>query len=532
MPSPPKVYRGSVRKLMLGIDVGTTFSGVSYAVLDPGEELSIHGITRYPGQENYPSNSKIPSILYYRQDGTLHSAGAEAKAPGMDIVAEDENLLLVEWFKLHLRPESLGAAAISSEDLPPLPPRKTVVDIFADFLRYLFECARRYISENHVSGESLLNSVKDRIEFVLSHPNGWEGLQQRKMRRAAVIAGLVPDTAAGHSRIHFVTEGEASLNFCINNKLAAQDMESVIIVDAGGGTIDISSYLFLSISPMSVEEAAPPDCILQGSTRVNVRLQEFLKGHLASSPFANEDDIKSMLNHFDESAKLVFKDERESSYIKFGSMKDNDPAVNIRHGQLMLSGSDMVTFFKPAIQSISNAIQTQRDGASSALSTAFFVGGFAANPWLYSSLKKKLEARGVVVYRPDSPNKAVADGAVSFYLDHFVSSRVTKVTYGTKICVKYHPDDPEHFARRYQKFIRPSGSVNLPNGFSTILRKGTRVRDKEEISHSFYQEARESRTLNSISCDIICYKGPDTPAWVDIDPGQYILLNVTKFKQY
>ena len=56
--------------------------------------------------------------------------------------------------------------------------------------------------------------------FVLSHPNGWEGLQQSKMRQAAVTAGLVPDTRDGHSRIRFVTEGEASLNFCINNGLA------------------------------------------------------------------------------------------------------------------------------------------------------------------------------------------------------------------------------------------------------------------------------------------------------------------------
>ncbi|KAM5545534.1 hypothetical protein V8D89_000572 [Ganoderma adspersum] len=524
MPS-PQVYRGSVRNLVVGIDVGTTFSGVSYAILDPGEDLSIHSITRYPGQENDPSNPKIPSILYYRQDGTLHSAGAEAKAPGIDMIVEDEKLILVEWFKLHLRPGGLDAASISWKDLPPLPPRKTVVDIFADFLRYLFACTRRHISEVQHNGESLWNSVKDRIEFVLSHPNGWEGLQQGKMRQAAIIAGLVPDATAGQSRVHFVTEGEASLNFCINNKVAAQaiqDGKGVIIVDAGGGTVDISSYLFLSTSPVSVEEATPPDCILQGSTRVNVRLQEFLKEHLVFSDFANEEDIKSMLDHFDESAKPVFKDEKESSYIKFGSTKDNDPAVNIRRGQLMLSGSDMVSFFKPALESILNAIQAQQDGASSTLPMAFFVGGFAANPWLYSSLKTKLEARGVTLYRPDSyTNKAVADGAVSFYLDHFVSSRVTKVTYGTEVCVDYHPDDTEHFARRYQKSVRPSGSVRLPNGFSTILRKGTRVRGKEEISASFFQEARESRTLNSISCDIICYKGTETPRWIDVDPEMF-----------
>ena len=106
-----------------------------------------------------------------------------------------------------------------------LPPKKTVVDVFADFLNYLFACTRRFISETHANGESLWNSVKDRIEFVLSHPNGWEGLQQRRMRQASVMAGLIPDTTVGHSRIHFVTEGEASLNFCINNGLATHAMQ-------------------------------------------------------------------------------------------------------------------------------------------------------------------------------------------------------------------------------------------------------------------------------------------------------------------
>ena len=65
----------------------------------------------------------------------------------------------------------------------------------------------------------------------------------------------------------------------------------------------------------------------------------------------------------------------------------------------------------------------------------------------------------------------MADGAVSFYLDHFVSSRVMKLTYGTEVNVIYNSDDPEHFARRYHKVVRPSGTVRLPNAFSIILQK-------------------------------------------------------------
>lgn len=105
--------------------------------------------------------------------------------------------------------------------MKPLPLGHTVVQVFGDFLAYLFRCAKKFITETHPNGNSLWNSLDDRIDFVLSHPNGWEGLQQGKMRQAAIHAGLVPDSDAGHSRVHFVTEGEASLHYCIHSGLAS-----------------------------------------------------------------------------------------------------------------------------------------------------------------------------------------------------------------------------------------------------------------------------------------------------------------------
>jgi hypothetical protein len=41
-----KPYAGSARLLVIALDVGTTFSGVSYAILEPGEVPKIHGVTR------------------------------------------------------------------------------------------------------------------------------------------------------------------------------------------------------------------------------------------------------------------------------------------------------------------------------------------------------------------------------------------------------------------------------------------------------------------------------------------------------
>lgn len=109
--------------------------------------------------------------------------------------------------------------------IPKLPPGKTPVRVIADFLAYLFQCAKDYIQQTHASGESLWNSVQGHIDVVLSHPNGWEVSQHVKMREAAILAGLIPGDTAGRARLHFVTEGEASLHYCVNSGLASEAIQ-------------------------------------------------------------------------------------------------------------------------------------------------------------------------------------------------------------------------------------------------------------------------------------------------------------------
>jgi hypothetical protein len=122
-------------------------------------------------------------------------------------------------FKLHLRP------TVNGPEIPPLPHRKSATSVLADFLRYLFECAKTFIEETHPNGRALWVSLQKHIRFVIAHPNGWEGKQQSQMRDAAVVAGLIPNSDAGHERLRFVTEGEASLHFCIQNGLATQAID-------------------------------------------------------------------------------------------------------------------------------------------------------------------------------------------------------------------------------------------------------------------------------------------------------------------
>lgn len=124
---------------------------------------------------------------------------------------------------MHLRPKTRATTGIS-EELPPLPPRKTAIDLFADFFKYMKQCAKKYIEETHPLVGSNLWGLGNEV-YILSHPNGWEGAQQTLMRDAAVTAGLVPATREGRERITFVTEGEASLNFCVDKGLMNESIQ-------------------------------------------------------------------------------------------------------------------------------------------------------------------------------------------------------------------------------------------------------------------------------------------------------------------
>jgi hypothetical protein len=65
----------------------------------------------------------------------------------------------------------------------------------------------------------------------------------------------------------------------------------------------------------------------------------------------------------------------------------------------------------------------------------------------------------------------VADGAISGILDRSVSSRVTRVAYGTNVVVPFNPGLAAHRERLHQ--LRPiySGRMVIPDAFSVILRK-------------------------------------------------------------
>ena len=134
------------------------------------------------------------------------------------------------------------------------------------------------------------------------------------------------------------------------------------MADAGGGTLDISSYAIKSVSPLLIEEIAPPDCtsssflsrfvsnppsyiavfiigLFSGSVFVSRRARKFLEHKLQSSPrYCTPAVLDHIAKRFDETTKRLFRTRAEDQFLPFGSPLDKDSSVGIRSGKLRLTG--------------------------------------------------------------------------------------------------------------------------------------------------------------------------------------------------
>ncbi|PBK65417.1 hypothetical protein ARMSODRAFT_1006573 [Armillaria solidipes] len=341
-------------------------------------------------------SAKIPTVLYYDQSGDLKAAGAEALDENVVRSAEAEGWVKYSRFKPHLCRKWAFIEEIS-EQIVPLPSGKDVVEVFGDFYAYLVKCTLSHVQDSHPSGASFLSCVQDHIEYIISYPNGWDGIQEEKLRRAAVYAGLIYDNDKDHERIHFMAEVEAILHFCIDRGLfpLLRDREGVMVVDAGRRTVDISTYTRTS----------------SGSTNEKLRGSQY------------EGEVELIAKCFGETTMRRFGPGNADgpAFIQFGSMRDRDPQVDIRNGRLRLAGSDVASFFEPEVSSILREIDNHRISAKVFVSSIFLVGSFAANDWLFQRIREHVEPSGVSVARPEGDmDKAVADGAVSFYIHNIL----------------------------------------------------------------------------------------------------------------
>ena len=89
------------------------------------------------------------------------------------------------------------------------------------------------------------------------------------------------------------------------------------------------------------------------------------------------EDLDNIIDSFDKTTKLRFRNSAEPQYIKFGGARDNDQSLNIRFGQLKLLGTDVANFFDSSHQSMhrQGCVEPMQGGSQTYICVAFsFLG--------------------------------------------------------------------------------------------------------------------------------------------------------------
>ncbi|KAI5122758.1 hypothetical protein M0805_009841 [Coniferiporia weirii] len=518
-------YAGDRTGIIIGIDVGTTFSGVSYAFLRPGEIPELMTVAKFSKQTT--GNSKIPSIIYYDEDANMavKAIGAETALDTVIGDAEHYGWFKAEHFKMHLRPPGTQLQT-NGLKLGEIPPGKTTEQVMGDFLRHLLEETAMYIKCFHSDGENLWSQVKDGAIFVLGHPNGWIGLSQQRYRTSAILGGLIPDTVEGRKRIKFVTEGEASALACLSSGLGPAQLEvgfRFVIADAGGGTIDMSTYEVTKLSPVELKECAPPDCRFAGSVFVDKYGLELLQKKLQGSKYDDERTLKAFIeDEFEKKTKREFSG--DSGLLRIGDRRERNDKLGIRAGFLMLSSDELAECFNSSVNEAVDSIRKQLSVSRSdkKKTPIWLVGGFAASPYLLKRLRDALEPEGVVIQTPDANvAKAVANGAVLHFLDNLVTSRSCRTSYGTTCSIPFNPLLSEH--RQRLDLIRP-GTEGAYIGpiFDCIAEKGTPVGVEQTFRESYFKEFFTKESAEHFTTEILCYDGDlPVPKWYNENKGKF-----------
>lgn len=106
-----------------------------------------------------------------------------------------------------------------------LPFGVSLATIYTDFLGYLLRHTQSYFEDHIIDGSKIWTELGPNMVVVLAHPNGWAIREQNFLREAMRD---VKWSYNGSCQISFVTEGEASIHFCMSHS----NMDSALHVSS------------------------------------------------------------------------------------------------------------------------------------------------------------------------------------------------------------------------------------------------------------------------------------------------------------
>lgn len=202
-------------RLIVGIDYGTTYSGLSFAMSTATDFKDINAWTAYPGASSHQSEhcEKAPSLVSFDDEN-----GGDS---GRDLwgYQVEPDMKAYAWTKLLLD----GSARASEYDDPglkkaigsgmmKLPQGRTAKEIVTTYLRGLNTMYQGVVTEKF--GQAYFDNLP--VDFWLTVPATWSDAAKQLTLEAARDAGFA---SRPHDRVRLITEPEAAAHLALRSSI-------------------------------------------------------------------------------------------------------------------------------------------------------------------------------------------------------------------------------------------------------------------------------------------------------------------------
>ena len=460
--------RGRTYRIAIAIDFGTARSGYSYQFFEDKDVKEPIFRNRWADtNEFYP---KTLTEILFRPDGTVEAWGhsARKRLNQLKEEASEKGYIFIDNFKTLLH-----EGTDRDEDGPFIVKegkKFSVLRLIAEFLRLVKETALKDISET-LGGAGLLD--EHQIRWCLTVPAVWNDDSKQIMRRAAQMAGLIGEGTEEAERLLLVLEPEAAAVHCQQammrkNETALENGKVIMIVDAGGGTVDITVHEVRG--GQGLDEIIPPGGGLHGSKYVDRNFREFLAKKLSAEVMDEFQaqwpvEYTKLMNETWENIKCSYDaapNWRTSIELprRLEKILEDHPEIlerlaNAQGGDdtvIRLTNEDMGGIFGPIVEQVLSDIKKQfNDLKGRKCDILFFVGGFAESPLLKKRIQEEFKSHVNSVIIPERPGAAVLQGAASFGVEPgVIIARRSRLTYG-KGCMSPFEEDKDPDDKRVPK---------------------------------------------------------------------------------
>ena len=381
-------------KLIVGVDFGTTYSGVAAVYSATPDDLDI--IKTWPGGNGITSD-KVPTEIAYDPPTTTADVTSEQKlngrAPrqirwGFQFKPEEPRLRCIKLFldrnqKLPHFVSPLETAAQLRKC------ERTVMDAVSDFLTKIYQHTIETLTRRY--GESFMSTTK--VDFVLTVPAVWSDAAKNATLQAAERAGM-----GSRHELKLISEPEAAAVYTLKTiqPSGLKMADNFVVCDAGGGTVDLIAYRVTQVYPLRVEESAVGTGGLCGSAFLNYRFEDHVKARIGSERYNTMREKKPKtwmmgLRYFEEFVKRNFNEEEHSEVnVPFPGLPDDEEA-GLDSGFLIMTAEQVKEIFEPVIKQVVDLVEGQVQAVkekNGRVSGIILVGGFGQSNYLYTRLKQ------------------------------------------------------------------------------------------------------------------------------------------------